>query len=432
MNISRYAKKFLDELYLQTDKYYNISKLTDNDKQIIDTVLSYEYSYLFYKYYHPKKSKIIYNPELATDFNIFLSDLFLDCIRIVFLCDVEIAPDKKQAVFRKLITSIENYILDIKESSPAEVILYIKKKLRKNFKEIYSNSSIEMNSHRSLVSYLNNKFTGSHSLKSHYDKLSKEINKNFPRNILFIFLTAVFLLIMLINCHIENFYIALFIMTIGIITPIYCYNTLNKIDKKLKLLKTPNDIFKTYERLGVDVIKLEISQNLVSDIGDIAKPIIAIIRDVRLELTDEYGFVMPSIHILDNTKIKSGIKFFIRGNEVDFLEIDYENVEFPIEEFRNKLKSIVLNNIDKVFTIQEAAMMLELNVLINGRKNDVLENKIDIYDIREIFVKIIQKGGKLTDFLYIYERINHYSKTTKNTDEIAELVYSDIKNYVAD
>ncbi len=104
-------------------------------------------------------------------------------------------------------------------------------------------------------------------------------------------------------------------------------------------------------------------------------------------------------------------------------------IYFVIFIWKNKIKNIILNNIDKIFTIEETITILELNVFINDRKNNVLENKLDIYDIREIFVKIIQKGGSLIDFLYVYERINHYLKTTRNTKEIAELICSDLAKF---
>lgn len=81
---------------------------------------------------------------------------------------------------------------------------------------------------------------------------------------------------------------------------------------------------------------------------------------------------------------------------------------------------------DKIFTIQEAYCLLEIVKMDYDNDNIYSLTDFSTLDYRDIFMKIIEKGGSLKDIDYIFERIVNYSKTSNDKDFIAFSVCQDV------
>lgn len=249
---------------------------------------------------------------------------------------------------------------------------------------------------------------------------------------------------------------------------IACLKTKNKVD----ILESYESYYANYHKLGVDVLSILVSKKLLNYADpERQNKFLPIIADFRLNLIEKYGFVMPMVRILDDKNLENNkVVVRVRGREVcefelypDRFVISQENVEknnivIPEDVIKTNYESkiyywikdkffkkidndlymtredfvkFVLNNvvfkyIDKIFTVQEAFCLLEM-IKSDYHNEDIYSlTELNILDFRDIFIKIIEKGGSLKDLDYIFERIVNYSKSSKDKDFIAFSVCQDI------
>src|SRR5574344_1457601 len=241
---------------------------------------------------------------------------------------------------------------------------------------------------------------------------------------------------------------------------------LESVRQNMQDLVNPN---KMYERLGVDVLSLQVGVNLLV----IADPdqdgqLLAKIAALRQRVTDELGYIIPNIRIMDSSALEEEEYLIsIRGNTVatgfvypkKFMVIadqwdairktvpedaiigvdpTYQTQAYWIsEEDAKKTKEVTaVNATDVIIThLQESVRryvddimtktdVLKLMELVRSQDptlvNDLVPTIISTSDLRKIFVNLIREKVSIKDILFIFERLCDYARFSKEPDILSE------------
>ena len=241
---------------------------------------------------------------------------------------------------------------------------------------------------------------------------------------------------------------------------------LDAVRKNMQDLVNPN---KMYERLGVDVLSLQVGSGLLI----IADPdqdgqLLAKIAALRQRVTDELGYIIPNIRIMDSSAIKDNEYLIaIRGNTVatgvvypsKFMVIadQWEAVgkKFPdnvivsvdptyqsqaywldpqyidrnskvvavdaVDVIVTHLQDCVRKYVDEVMTKTDVLKLMELVKSQDPTLvNDLVPTIISTSDLRKIFVNLIREKVSIKDIIFIFERLCDYARFSKEPDILSE------------
>ena len=241
---------------------------------------------------------------------------------------------------------------------------------------------------------------------------------------------------------------------------------LDAVRKNMQDLVNPN---KMYERLGVDVLSLQVGSGLLI----IADPdqdgqLLAKIAALRQRVTDELGYIIPNIRIMDSAAIKDNEYLIaIRGNTVatgvvypskfmviaDQWEasgkkvpdnvivavdptyqtqaywIDPQYIERgskvvavdAVDVIVTHLQDCVRKYVDEVMTKTDVLKLMELVKSQDPTLvNDLVPTIISTSDLRKIFVNLIREKVSIKDIIFIFERLCDYARFSKEPDILSE------------
>lgn len=242
---------------------------------------------------------------------------------------------------------------------------------------------------------------------------------------------------------------------------------LSQVQDNLKQLTDPN---RMYEKLGVDVLSLQVGNNLLV----IADPdqdgqLLSKIAGLRSRMTEEIGFILPNIRIMDSMSIGPyEYLISIRGNPVAvgtvypgrymLLSNLYEsnNVRPPKDVIKDKdptfgmhtvywvfpqdippqlqphavdptdaviahLQEIVIKYVDEVMNKMDVLKLMEL-----VRQHDqsliteLVPNILTPNDLRKIFVNLLREKVSIKDIMFVFERLTDYARFSKEPDVLSE------------
>lgn len=241
---------------------------------------------------------------------------------------------------------------------------------------------------------------------------------------------------------------------------------LENVKQNMQDLVNPN---RMYERLGVDILSLQVGTGLLR----IADPeqegqLLAKIAALRQRMTDELGFIIPNIRIMDSTALNENEYLIsIRGNPVatglvypgkfmiiadqwdalgkavpadvltgidptfqtqaywlDQSQIDpNDNLSAvdPTDVIITHLADCVRKYVDEVMTKTDILKLMELvksqdPTLIN----DLVPAIISTSDLRKIFVNLIREKVSIKDIIFIFERLCDFARFSKEPDILSE------------
>lgn len=241
---------------------------------------------------------------------------------------------------------------------------------------------------------------------------------------------------------------------------------LESVRQNMQDLVNPN---RMYERLGVDVLSLQVGAGLLS----IADPdqegqLLAKIAALRQRTTDELGYIIPNIRIMDSSALESEEYLIsIRGNTVatgfvypgkfmviadqwdairktapedSIIGVDptYQTQAYWISEEDAKqtkavtavdatdviithLQECVRKHVDDVMTKTDVLKLMEL---VRSQDptlvNDLVPAIISTSDLRKIFVNLIREKVSIKDIIFIFERLCDYARFSKEPDILSE------------
>ena len=241
---------------------------------------------------------------------------------------------------------------------------------------------------------------------------------------------------------------------------------LDAVKQNMQDLVNPN---RMYERLGVDVLAVQVGTGLLS----IADPeqdgqLLAKIAALRQRVTDELGFIIPNIRIMDSSAIDANeYSILIRNNRVASgfvypgkvmvladqwdttgkpvpndaivgLDPTYQTQAYwilrenvspdddiavvdPTDVVVNHLQDSVRKYVDEVMTKTDVLKLMELVKSQDPTLvNDLVPTIISTSDLRKIFVNLIRERVSIKDIIFIFERLCDYARFSKEPDILSE------------
>jgi len=241
---------------------------------------------------------------------------------------------------------------------------------------------------------------------------------------------------------------------------------LESVRQNMQDLVNPN---KMYERLGVDVLSLQVGAGLLV----IADPdqdgqLLAKIAALRQRVTDELGYILPNIRIMDssaleaneyvisirNNVVASGyvypgrymviadqwdsVKKTIPDDAIVGVDPTYQTQAYWINqndarEAKNvtavdatdvlvtHLQECVRKHVDEVMTKTDVLKLMEL---VRSQDptlvNDLVPAIISTSDLRKIFVNLIREKVSIKDIIFVFERLCDYARFSKEPDILSE------------
>ncbi len=241
---------------------------------------------------------------------------------------------------------------------------------------------------------------------------------------------------------------------------------LENVRQNMQDLVNPN---RMYERLGVDVLSLQVGSNLlvIAD-PDQEGQLLAKIAALRQRTTDELGYIIPNIRIMDSSALEAEEYLIsIRGNTVAtgfvypgrymviadqwdavrktvpedaIVSVDptYQTQAYWISAEDAKktrevmsvdatdviithLQECVRKHVDDVMTKTDVLKLMEL---VRSQDptlvNDLVPTIISTSDLRKIFVNLIREKVSIKDIIFIFERLCDYARFSKEPDILSE------------
>lgn len=245
---------------------------------------------------------------------------------------------------------------------------------------------------------------------------------------------------------------------------------LEEVKQELQDLVKPN---KMYERLGVDVLCLQVGAGLLC----IADPdqegdLLAKTAALRQMLTDELGYIIPEIRIMDSSaidvneyvisvrqnKVASGFvypdKYMViadewenkgyaipdnaicgidPANEVQAYWIDKEDIEdknfimavSPTDVIKTHLKEVVIKYVNDILSTSDINKYIALIEDCVGFNANIAKE-----DVRKIFVNLIREKVSIKDIALIFDRLNDYTRFYSDSDKLSEMLRKDFSQQI--
>lgn len=244
------------------------------------------------------------------------------------------------------------------------------------------------------------------------------------------------------------------------------YHELESVKQNMQDLVNPN---KMYERLGVDILSLQVGNALLP----IADPeqegqLLAKIAALRQRMTDELGYIIPSIRIMDSTAIEDHEYLIsIRNNDVatgfvypdrvmvmadqweasgkpvpadvvtgtdptyqqpvywvkpeEIGENDNITSVDPANAIVSHVQECVRKYVDEIMTKTDVIKLMELVKTQDPTLvNDLVPAIISTSDLRKIFVNLIREKVSIKDIIFIFERLCDYARYSREPDILSE------------
>lgn len=241
---------------------------------------------------------------------------------------------------------------------------------------------------------------------------------------------------------------------------------LENVRQNMQDLVNPN---RMYERLGVDILSLQVGSNLlvIAD-PDQEGQLLAKIAALRQRVTDELGYILPNIRIMDSSALDANeYMISIRGNTVatgyvypgKFMVIadQWDSMKKEVPEdaiigidptyqtqaywisgddakaarlvtavdatdvIVTHLQECVRKHVDEVMTKTDVLKLMEL---VRSQDptlvNDLVPTIISTSDLRKIFVNLIREKVSIKDIIFVFERLCDYARFSKEPDILSE------------
>lgn len=242
---------------------------------------------------------------------------------------------------------------------------------------------------------------------------------------------------------------------------------LDAVKENMSELINPN---RMYEKLGVDPLSLQVGNDLLV----IADPdqdgqLLGKIAGLRARMTDELGFILPNIRIMDSLSLgPNEYLISIRGNPVASANVYPGRYMIPASQFQahniqppptairdveptyqleeaywllpqeipealqknaleatdaliEHMKEIVIKHVDDVMTKMDVLKLMEL---VRQHDQSLIQELVPAVltpnDLRKIFVNLVREKVSIKDILFVFERLSDYARFSKEPDILSE------------
>jgi flagellar biosynthesis protein FlhA len=241
---------------------------------------------------------------------------------------------------------------------------------------------------------------------------------------------------------------------------------LDQVQQNMQQMIDPN---RMYERMGVDSLSLQVGANLLQ----IADPeqdgqLLGKIAGLRTRLTDELGYILPNIRIMDSNTLEANeYMLSIRGNPVAtgkvypgrfmILASYYqaysteppENVVVDVDPTYNTqaywlepndippelqaqaveatdaviahLQEISIKYVDDIMSKMDVLKLMELMKQSDPSViQELVPGMLTPNDLRKLFVNLTREKVSIKDIVFIFERLSDYARFSREPDVLSE------------
>lgn len=197
--------------------------------------------------------------------------------------------------------------------------------------------------------------------------------------------------------------------------------------KELQDYVNPN---RMYERLGVDVLSITFSEVLLPIVDPDEKG--TLLREIcvlRHSLTDEYGYIIPNLRVMDSEKLSGNcFEIYVRGRKVFVGELSNSDVEnanpMPIIE---NLKNVCFEYVHQILSKTDVLKLMEL---IRSQDPTLVNDLIPVFlspiDLKNILANLLQSKISIKDIVMIFEVLNDYARYTQSSDKLTEILKKEL------
>lgn len=244
-------------------------------------------------------------------------------------------------------------------------------------------------------------------------------------------------------------------------------NELEEVSNEMRDLTNTD---KMYGRLGADVLCLSVGDGLMCIIDpDQSSSFLAKNIAIRQRLTDALGYIIPNIRIVDCTKLdENEYTISLRGTQVasgyvypnkvmvkakdwdatgkeipenatigvafdneqcywvDKADAEGLNYILPEDAIIKHEENICIQHVDKIMVNADVEKYLEIVKTENPKLVETLLSRLDIEDIRDVFVNLIRERVSITDAPYIVERLSYHARENKKPEYLSEQLRLDL------
>ena len=244
-------------------------------------------------------------------------------------------------------------------------------------------------------------------------------------------------------------------------------NELEEVSNEMRDLTNTD---KMYGRLGADVLCLSVGDGLMCIIDpDQSSSFLAKNIAIRQRLTDALGYIIPNIRIVDCTKLdENEYTISIRGSQVasgyvypnkvmvkakdwdatgkeipenatigvafdneqcywvDKADAEGLNYMLPEDVIIKHEEDIYIQHVDKIMVNADVEKYLETVKAENPKLVETLLSRLDIEDIRDVFVNLIRERVSINDAPYIVERLSYHAREDKKPEYLSEQLRLDL------
>ena len=202
----------------------------------------------------------------------------------------------------------------------------------------------------------------------------------------------------------------------------------NSFNKKGSVIIPSSDINERIDNIFDSLDKHVINIQIGSDLIDYKQLIFDTIFEVRREIKEECGFIIPAVNIQDNYFVQEN-ELIIYIQEKPFINTFLIPNETAIkEEFYEVFKSCMYDSLKAVFTNE----ITEKYIYAVQKNNYLLiwnlTNILSTIDIKTILVDIILKGKSISNINYVFEKIG---EEVLNNGEFRDFLKKYNPHYIA-
>lgn len=206
------------------------------------------------------------------------------------------------------------------------------------------------------------------------------------------------------------------------------HSSITELEEQIEDLNEAANPNSMYQRLGVDVISLQIGFGLIPLVDpEQRNKLLPAVAKLRKDLTDELGYIIPNIRVMDSSKLKANeCRICIRGNQrvAFFVDTKAHNKE---EIIINEIRKACIKYVNEIFTKTDVLKLMEL---VRSQDptlvNDLIPDLISAIDFRRIMVNLIREEVSIKDIILIFERLCDFARFNNQPQILTERIRSEM------
>ena len=186
---------------------------------------------------------------------------------------------------------------------------------------------------------------------------------------------------------------------------------INKCKSKYQYEKLSKTIDKMYSDFNSYVVCIEIGSDIVS----FAKDVLDVIKEFRIEIKNQTGFIFQPIRVVDNCNLQENEYVIKVHGKVVLQDFVISTKDKVIESLKENLNELFVSYIEDIFTCEIMNKYIDQARKKNPYLVWNLVNTFSVYEIKMIFVHLLKNQKSIYNLSYIMEKIGQVTYGNDNS-----------------